>query len=464
MIFREETFGPVAPLFRFKTEEEAIALANDTEFGLAVVFLRPRRRPHLPRRRGAGIRHRRHQRRHHLHRGGAVRRHEVIRPRPRGLEIRHRGLSGDQVPGARRHRHLSVAYDFDLFVIGGGSGGVRCARIAAGHGARVGIAEERFWGGTCVNVGCVPKKLLVHGRRIRRLRRRTRAASAGTSRRAAHDWAALIATKDREIARLNGIYRQPAGRRRRAPSSRRARRFVDRAHAGCRRPARHRRAHRDRHRRPPGARRTFPAPNSCIISDDAFYLPSVPQRVIMLGGGYIAVEFAGIFAGLGRRGAIWCCASRCRCAASTRICARPWPRRWRRRASRLHPGRTSRSRRPPTATARRVRLDDGTDDRTPTWCSPPSAACPNTDGLGLEQAGVATDGFGAVTVDAEQRTSVPHIYAIGDVTDRLNLTPVAIAEGHALADTPVRPGPAPMGAATRWRPRCSPPRRSPPSA
>ncbi len=126
------------------------------------VFLRPRRRPRLPRGRGAGIRHRRHQRGHHLDRGGAVRRHEVVRPGPRGFEIRHRGLSGDQIRGTRRYRRVTVpAYDFDLFVIGGGSAGVRCARIAAGHGARVGVAEERFWGGTCVNVGCVPKKLMV---------------------------------------------------------------------------------------------------------------------------------------------------------------------------------------------------------------------------------------------------------------------------------------------------------------
>ena len=108
MIFREETFGPVAPLFRFKTEEEAIKLANDTEFGLASYFYARDVGPHLPCRRGVGIRHHRHQRGHHLHRGGAVRRHEVVRPGPRGIQIRHRGLSGDQVPGTRRYRKLSI--------------------------------------------------------------------------------------------------------------------------------------------------------------------------------------------------------------------------------------------------------------------------------------------------------------------------------------------------------------------
>ena len=101
-----------------------------------------------------------------------------------------------------------MPYDFDLFVIGGGSGGVRCARIAAGHGARVAVAEERFWGGTCVNVGCVPKKLHGHGGANTASPPPTATASAGTRRPARIDWAALIAAKDREIARLNGIYRR----------------------------------------------------------------------------------------------------------------------------------------------------------------------------------------------------------------------------------------------------------------
>ncbi len=111
LIFREETFGPVAPLFRFKTEEEAIQLANDTEFGLASYFYARDVGRIFRVARGAGIRHHRHQRGHHLDRGGAVRRREILRPRPRGLEIRHRGLSGDQVPRARRHRDLTREAD-----------------------------------------------------------------------------------------------------------------------------------------------------------------------------------------------------------------------------------------------------------------------------------------------------------------------------------------------------------------
>ncbi len=186
--------------------------------------------------------------------------------------------------------------DFDLFVIGGGSAGVRCARIAAGHGAQVGIAEDRFWGGTCVNVGCVPKKLLVQAGEYGGWA--DDAAGFGWQiRKGPHDWAKLIAAKDREITRLSGLYR----------------RLLDSAGATIF-----------------DARATFLDPNTLmvggqrvtaqriviatgghpvrlpipgaelgIISDDAFYLPHLPKRVAVLGSGYIAVEFAGIFAALG---------------------------------------------------------------------------------------------------------------------------------------------------------------------
>src|SRR5580698_2317125 len=186
--------------------------------------------------------------------------------------------------------------DFDLFVIGGGSAGVRCARIAAGHGARVGVAEERFWGGTCVNVGCVPKKLLVQAGEYGGWA--DDAAGFGwTIKKGPHDWAKLIAAKDREIGRLNAIYR-------RLLDNAGAKIFDARAvlldpHTlevgGERVTAEHIVIATGGH----PTRVAFPGSEHAIISDDAFYLPAMPRRVAVLGSGYIAVEFAGIFAALG---------------------------------------------------------------------------------------------------------------------------------------------------------------------
>jgi len=189
-----------------------------------------------------------------------------------------------------------MAYDFDLFIIGGGSGGVRCARIAAGLGARVGVAEERFWGGTCVNVGCVPKKLLVMAAEYGN----AAADSAGfgwTVPAGAHDWNALISAKNAEISRLNGIYIKMLTGSGVAVFEARAT-FID-DHTllvGGKRitAARIVIAVGGRPSAP-----EFPGAEHCIVSDDAFYLPQRPERIALLGGGYIAVEFAGIFAGLG---------------------------------------------------------------------------------------------------------------------------------------------------------------------
>jgi glutathione reductase (NADPH) len=186
--------------------------------------------------------------------------------------------------------------DFDLFVIGGGSGGVRCARIAATHGARVGIAEQRFWGGTCVNIGCVPKKFMVMAAEYGG--QAEDAASFGWAlEKGAHDWGKLIAAKDKEIARLNGIYKRlldQAG----------ARVFESRATligpheievGGERVTAERIVIATGGH----PVRPDIPGAELGIVSDDAFYLKERPKRVAIIGGGYIAVEFAGIFAGLG---------------------------------------------------------------------------------------------------------------------------------------------------------------------
>ena len=191
-----------------------------------------------------------------------------------------------------------MSYDFDLFVIGGGSGGVRCARIAAAHGARVGVAEERHWGGTCVNVGCVPKKLMVMASDYGLAAQDSRGFGWDTVP-GRHDWAALIAAKDREIGRLNAIYLRLLDSAGCAAFDARAT-FID-PHTldldG-------RRITAERIVVATGGRPVrpgFPGAEHAIVSDDVFTMTELPRRIVLLGGGYIGVEFAGIFAGTRRR-------------------------------------------------------------------------------------------------------------------------------------------------------------------
>ena len=319
--------------------------------------------------------------------------------------------------------------DFDLFVIGGGSAGVRCARIAAGHGARTGIAEERFWGGTCVNVGCVPKKLLVQAGEYGGFA--DDAAGFGWEiRKGPHDWAKLIAAKDAEIGRLNGIYRrllEGAG----AQIFEARARLID-AHTV---EVGESRVTAERIVIATGGHPTrpdIPGAELGIVSDDAFFLPRMPKSVAVIGSGYIAVEFAGIFAALGAkvdlvfrqplplrgfdsdlRQALAEALPRQGIGAHAGCSPRGLALDGRGRALTLSDGETLRADLVFFATGRR----------------------PATDGLGLEAAGVARNAAGAVLVNEHLQTSQPHIFAMGDVTDRLNLTPVATAEGHALADS-----------------------------
>lgn len=321
-----------------------------------------------------------------------------------------------------------MAYDFDLFVIGGGSGGVRLARIAATHGARVGVAEERFWGGTCVNVGCVPKKIMVQASEFGGFVRDSHGFGWDTQA-GGHDWAALIAAKDREISRLNGIYVKllegPGAKVFEARAT-----FID-AHTldvGGERVTAETivvatGGHPDR-----GG---VPGAELAIVSDDAFYLKERPARIVIVGGGYIAVEFAGIFAGLGSQVDL--------------VMRQPLPLRGFDQDVReglaealvaqgitLHPSATLTGIEA-DGEGRIARLSTGESIATDVVFLA-TGRKPNIRGLGLERAGVAVTDGGAIAVDGEQRTNVENIYAIGDVTDRINLTPVAIAEGHALAD------------------------------
>jgi glutathione reductase (NADPH) len=323
-------------------------------------------------------------------------------------------------------------YDYDLFVIGGGSGGVRCARMAASHGARVAIAEERHWGGTCVNVGCVPKKLMVQ------------AAEYGAWAQDAHgfgwmsppgvapvhDWAAFMTAKSAEISRLNGIYvklLENSG----------VARFEARA------------VFLDPHTLEVGGQRvtaeriviaTGGVPNwpeiegaeLGIVSDQAFYLPALPQRVTIIGGGYIGIEFACIFHGLG--------------AEVDLLYRQALPLRGFDADVRLalaealhaqgicvHASILLHKLELLPDGARRLHLTDGRHfDSDLVFFA--LGRAPHTAGLGLDNAGVAVTPNGAVVVDAENATGHAHIFAIGDVSNKLNLTPVAIAEGHRLAD------------------------------
>lgn len=320
-----------------------------------------------------------------------------------------------------------MAYEFDLFVIGAGSGGVRAARFAAGYGARVAVAESRYLGGTCVNVGCVPKKLLVYGAHYAEDFEQARGYgwSAGTS----FDWATLIANKDREIQRLNGIYRKllvDSG----VTLLEGHARLCD-AHSvevdGQRFSAEHILIATGGWPAVPD----IPGREHAITSNEAFYLPERPNRVLVVGGGYIAVEFASIFHGVGARtsllyrgdlflrgfdGAI-------RAHLRDELAKKGLDLQFNADIARidkqadgsllatLNDGRTLEADCIFYATGRRPMLD----------------------GLGLENARVELDARGYIGVDDLYRTSVPSILAIGDVIGRVQLTPVALAEGMAVA-------------------------------
>jgi len=323
-----------------------------------------------------------------------------------------------------------VRYDYDLFVIGAGSGGVRASRMAAAYGAKVAIAEESRVGGTCVIRGCVPKKLLTYAAHYRE--DFADAAGYGWSLPAAplFDWQKLIANKDREIDRLNGIYKKLlAGSgveliERRAQlvdantlavgDKRITARYILIAVGGW-----------------PELPR-LPGIEHAITSNEAFHLSALPERVVIVGGGYIAVEFAGIFHGLG--------------AAVTLVY----------RGAQILRGFDDDVRNFLAAELRKKGIDIRTESeveritrdghnkhvhlRDGTSCVADTVLYatgrrPKTADLGLAAAGVATDALGAVRVDVYSQSSVPNIYAIGDCTNRVNLTPVAIKEGMAFADT-----------------------------
>jgi len=325
-----------------------------------------------------------------------------------------------------------ATYDFDLITIGAGSGGVRATRMAATYGAKAAVVEEYRVGGTCVIRGCVPKKLMVYASRYAE----DFEDAAGFGWHVPHakfDWATLIANKDREIARLEGLYKKNlngAG----------ATIFEDRA------------VMRDPHTVhllkadktltakhvliATGGRPWIPeevdGADLGITSNEAFHLAELPKCVMIVGGGYIAVEFAGIFKGLGSRTVL---------VHRGDEILRGFDREVRERMRHeLQKRGIDVHLKTHVVSIRRqndrklVRLSDGTEQEVDEVMFAVGRR-PNTAGLGLEHCGVELTASRAVQVDAYSRSTQPHIYAVGDVTDRVNLTPIAIREGAAFAET-----------------------------
>jgi glutathione reductase (NADPH) len=320
----------------------------------------------------------------------------------------------------------------DLFVIGAGSGGVRAARIAAGHGARVMIAEEYRVGGTCVIRGCVPKKLLVHASRF--ADEFEDAAGYGwTLSKPSFDWATLIANKDREIARLELAY--VGALERAGVRIVKSRAVLEDRHTiyleatGERVRARHILI-------ATGAAPHFGPPiagiEHVISSNEAFHLKTLPNRVLIQGGGYIAVEFAAIFNGLGAQVSL---------VYRGENILRGFDEDLRdhlraemeKRGIKIITGKTVTAVEQTPKSLRTRLSDDSAVEVDKVMFA--TGRLPCVDGFGLEATGVRLGPNGGIQVDAYSQTCVPHIYAVGDVTNRINLTPVAIREGQAFADT-----------------------------
>ncbi len=334
---------------------------------------------------------------------------------------------------------MMTSYDYDLFVIGGGSGGVRSARVAASLGKRVGIAEEYRYGGTCVIRGCVPKKLFVYASQYPEHFEDAK-GFGWTVGESTFDWKKLIAAKDKEIERLEGLYRKGLENAKAEIFDSRAE-LVD-AHTvkllstgqtvtaeriviavgGT-----------------PNAHTSLPGHELTISSNEAFHLEELPKSILIAGGGYIAVEFANIFHGLG--------------VETTLIY----------RGKEILNGFDGDMRKglheAMEAKGIRIILEDVIQDvskdgaggfvaRTKQGASVHVGLVmlalgrdPNTKGLGLEKAGVEINEKGAIIVDDYSRTTVPHIYALGDVTDRVQLTPVAIHEAMCFIETEFKNNP-----------------------
>src|ERR1700722_4271659 len=322
-------------------------------------------------------------------------------------------------------------HDVDLFVIGGGSGGVRAARIAAQHGARVMLAEEYRVGGTCVIRGCVPKKLLVYASRFRG-EFEDAAGYGWTVPQSSFDWPTLIANKDKEIGRLEAAYTMTLEKAGVAVVKHRA--VIADAHNV--QLANGKRVRAGHILIATGGAPTYGDPipriEHATSSNEAFHLERLPQHVLIQGGGYIAIEFAGIFAGLGSHVTLIYRGENILRGFDDEV--------------RQHVRMDMEKHGIKVITGCKVAAIEQTGPRFSVHLSNgfrqtadvvmfATGRAPNIDQLGLKEAGVEIANNGGVAVDEYSRTAVPSIYAIGDVTNRINLTPVAIREGAAFSDT-----------------------------
>jgi glutathione reductase (NADPH) len=322
-------------------------------------------------------------------------------------------------------------YDYDLFVIGAGSGGVRAGRIAAKHGAKVAVAEEYRVGGTCVIRGCVPKKLLVYASRF--AEEFEDAVGFGwTSDKVSFDWHTLIENKDKEIDRLNKAYirnLEAAG----------AELILERAtlvDAHTVQLASGRKVTAKYILIATGATPFVPqhlnGRELAITSNEAFHLERLPRRIVIVGGGYIAVEFAGIFNGLGVETILLYRGEQILRGFDDDLrnhLAAEMKKKGIEIRTNVDVDFIERS-----GDGVRVTLTDGTRIGAGQIMYA-TGRMPNVADMGLERVGIVTTPHGAITVNEFSQTEVPSIYAVGDVTNRVNLTPVAIREGHAFADT-----------------------------
>jgi glutathione reductase (NADPH) len=331
-------------------------------------------------------------------------------------------------------------HDVDLFVLGGGSGGVRAARVAATHGARVAIAEESRWGGTCVIRGCVPKKLMVYAAEVSAMIEDARGFGwdIGPAR---HDWAALITAKDREIGRLSALYVGNLRKLGVAIHEARAR-LVD-AHTIEVGGARVRAANILVATGGAPRRLTIPGGELAITSDEFFHLPALPPRVLVAGGGYIGVELAHVLAGLGARVTLVHRHPQVLAGFDADVRAAVEAGLGQHRIAVIAGTEIARIDRVAGGGGLAATFADGSVHEVDCVLAAIGRA-PRSGGLGLEERGVAIDARGAIVVDEWSRTSVPHIHAVGDVTGRVALTPIAIREGHAFADTVFGGRPTPI--------------------
>ena len=320
-------------------------------------------------------------------------------------------------------------FDYDLVVIGAGSGGVRASRIAAGHGAKVAVIEESRPGGTCVIRGCVPKKLLVYGASFSA--EFEDAAGFGWHGEAwRHEWSELIAAKDKEIDRLEQVYRNLL-----------ANAGVDLIEGRGVLTGPHtvrigqKEVTAERILLAVGGWPHLPdvpgLAEHAITSNEALDLKARPDEIVIYGSGYIALEFAGIFNGLGTKVHLVYRGDKPLRGFDEDV-RNHMVEALQNRGIILHAGRVISSV-SQNADKKQIQLDDGHMIAADAVMAA-TGRLPNVKGLGLEAVGVTTNAKGAVQVDGDGQTSVASIYAVGDVTDRINLTPVALAEGHVFAD------------------------------